>query len=151
ACVADRVFDARFAVDDVLLRDHVNDLLSGTHDQPVHVVDELVDVLLTHLVVEALACDHPAVLHGPDSPPGYAPDHFGAVHSVVVGGQAHRAAIGTHRLFDVHHHATVHTQRLGLPDAEDLHLPEFVPSAHQRCDLRGSQVEAHHQLGCKVF
>src|SRR5690606_21991839 len=44
AGVTYRIFNARFTVDDIFLRDHMNYLLAGTHYKTVHVVNKLINI-----------------------------------------------------------------------------------------------------------
>ena len=144
AAHAHRVADAFLGVvDDVFLRDGVQDLLVGRHRDRLGGLEHAVEVGIGHfaaghrhdargIAALGVAAGNRGV-HGAD---------LAAGHQL---GLFDRALDRLHRGLDVHHHAALHAARLVRADADHLDLLARRIFAHQRRHLRRADVQAHDQ------
>src|SRR6202041_1227112 len=114
----DRIADTFLAVDDVFLRQHVQDLLIGGGGNRLGRVNDAVDIALHHLLV--LDGDDAVRIEAAHVAAGDAGVHrvnFAARHQF---GFFHGALNGLHGGFDVDHHAFFKSARRMTADAADL-------------------------------
>src|SRR5882724_10858214 len=138
---ADRIADAFLAVDDVFLRQHVQDLLIGGDGDRLGRIDHALDIALHHLFV--LDGDDAVRIEAAHVTAGDAGVHrvnFAARHQF---GFFHGALDGLHGGFDVDYHAFLQAARGMAADADDLERPVGLDFADDGDDLAGADVQAH--------
>ena len=141
---ADRVTDAFLAVDDELLRQHVQDLLIRRDRHRLGGIDHVVDIPVAHLLV---AHTHDAVgVEAAHVAAGDAGEHrvdLAARHELCF---LHRALDRLHRGFDVHDDALFQSPRGLGAEAEQLDRAIEPHLSHQRHDLGGADVEPDDEV-----
>ena len=146
---ADRVADAFLAVDDVFLRQHVQDLLIGGDGDRLGRIDHALDIALHHLLVldgdDAVRIEAAHVAAG-DA--GVDRVNFAARHQFRF---LHGALDGLHRGFDVDHHAFLQAARRVAADADDLEGAVGLDFADDGDDLAGADVQAHQKISIRTL
>ena len=129
------------AVDDVFLRQHVQDFLIGGDGHRLGGVDHALDVALHHLLV--LDRDDAVRIEAAHVAAGDAGIHrvdLAAGHEL---GFLDRALNGLHGGLDVDHHALLQAARGMAADADDLQRAVGLDFADDGDDLAGADVQAH--------
>jgi len=129
------------AVDDVFLRQHVQDLLIGGNGDRLGRIDHPLHVALHHLLV--LDGDDAVRVEAADVAAGDAGIHrmnFASRHQL---GLFHRALDRLHGRFDVDHDPFFEAPRRMAADADDLQGAVRFDLADDGDDFAGADVEAH--------
>ncbi len=129
------------AVDDVFLRQDVQDLLVGRDRDRLGRIDHALDIALHHLLV--LDGDDAVRIEAAHVAAGDAGIHRVNLAARHQFGFFHRALDGLHGGFDVDHHAFLQAARRMAADADDLELAVGFDFADDGDDLAGADVEAH--------
>ena len=135
-----------FTVDDVLLREDMDDFLAGIEHGVVLVGDEVLDILpLDETVVRG---NHNAALGGTrlDVLSGDAHPHFVDVDVGLVGGFFDSTANRLGGVGDVLHHTVLHALGVGFTEAQDFHFSRLDPHTHEAGDFGGSDVESNNDF-----
>ena len=146
---ADGIAYPLLRVDDVFLRQHVQDLLIGGNRHRLGRVDHALDIALHHFLV--LDRDDAVRVQAAHVAAGDAGVHrmdLAARHEL---GLFHRALDGLHGGLDVDHHALLQAARRMGADADDLELTVRLQLAHDGDHLAGADVETHYQISVGAF
>ena len=140
---AHRVLDAGLLVDDVFLRQDVNDFpVHGDGHRPGG-IDDALDIVFGDLA--ALDGHDAAAVETGDVPPGDAGIDRGDLAAGHQFGFLHRFLDGIHCRFDVHHHALAQPDGRVRADADDVDLAAADFTDHA-ADFGGPDIEAHHEI-----
>src|SRR5260221_634645 len=141
---ADGIADAFLRIDDVFLRQDVQDLLIGGNGDRLGGIDHAFDVALHHLLVldgdDAVRIEAAHVAAGNS---GVDRVDFASGHELRL---FDRALNGLHRGLDVDHHALLQAARWMAADADDLQRPVGFVLADDGHHLARADVEAHDEI-----
>ena len=136
-------FGAEFlAVDNVVLREDVDDVFARRESNVALLFDEAVDILALDIFVFGRDDDRAHVLDALDVLTGDADIDIVYSHTGLFGGSFHCFGDRGSRILDVFNYATLHTARFSLAKADDFDFSVFVALTDKTSDFGCSNVES---------
>src|SRR5699024_10816162 len=137
---SDRFCDSLFIVHGIFLRDHMQDLITRRQYQFVHVIDQLVDIILTDLIMSIVPGQDPMMTKAFDMLAGDADMHHLDLSVDLMFYNLNGFTDGIHRLFNVGYHSTAHPVTRHFSYTEDLKLAMLILYAGHSTYFCGSDV-----------
>ena len=138
-----RMTDTHLVVNDVFLRDDIDDLLSRRHVQLERILTQFLDFLVGDLHIRVVTHQHATVLFALDVVTGNTHVHRLDIDIRLFGGLLHSTFDGIYGLLNVENHASFHTRRLGLAVTADDNLTILNFFANETGDFCSANIKAY--------